>query len=113
MIINESAAYEYKLKRGDKIEIDPTDEATRYNPRVNFNNPELIDFANYNNKKYTFEIVDIVKSYQYPEFYINQRIANHLNVMDYPTIIETSYVNDYEYNAANKMTASRAVQIDP
>lgn len=112
VIINESAAYQYKLEIGSKITIDPNDEATRFNPKL-IGNANTQDFDKYN-IPFTFEVADIIKTYQYPEFYINQRIANHINVMDYKTILDTAYINEYIYDPIKHHDIGiTPIQIDP
>lgn len=113
VVINESAAYLYKLQIGSKITIDPTDEATRFNPK-NENNTNIQNFDKYNNRLFEFEVVDIISTYQYPEFYINQRIANHINAMDYKTILDTAYINEYTYDPNKHHDVGiTPIQIDP
>ena len=96
LIINESAAYKYNLKVGDYIEVNPTNEATIFN---NYKDKVKYDYYDeINNSTYRFKIVDIVTTYQNPEFYINQRIANLINGMTEKEIINTSFYNHYQKN---------------
>lgn len=84
IIINESAKYQYNIDIGDIIEIDPQNEATRYNPNKMFG--EKI-----NDKKTKFKIAGIYRSSQQPEFYINQRVANKLLNMDSKAFLKKCY----------------------
>lgn len=114
IIINESAAYQFNLEIGSKIKIDPSEEATRYNPTNVLNNGNIIDLTDYNNQVYEFEVIDIIKTYQYPEFYINQRIANHINNMDLNPILSQSYYNEYIHDdKLGKDLGVISYQIDP
>lgn len=113
MIINESSAFKYGLKIGDYVSVDPFDEATRKDPSKTIAESKL-NFDEYNNRLYKFKVIDIVKTYQYPEFFVNQRIANHINVMDYETILNTAYKNDYIYDEeVGKDIGVIVTEIDP
>ncbi|MGL4950305.1 MAG: FtsX-like permease family protein [Mycoplasma sp.] len=112
MIINESAAYEFELKVGDKVIIDPTNEATRFNP-IKVNPDATIDYSKYNERHFEFEIVEIAQTFQYPEFYINQRIANHINAMDHQDVMKTCFRNLYEYDEALGCDVVTVHQTDP
>ncbi len=104
IIINESAAYEYNLKVGDYIEIDPTEEATRYNNFRNVdgsNNEKYNKIKAFNETKYKFKIVDIITTYQNPEFYINQRVANYIIGLNDDNILNNSFYNEYSYSTVN------------
>ncbi|MGL4947805.1 MAG: FtsX-like permease family protein [Mycoplasma sp.] len=112
IIINESAAFQYKLEIGDKIIIDPTNEATRRNPKDSIPG-SLVDYSEYNNAKFEFQIIDIAQTYQYPEFYINQRVANYINAMHLDEILETSFENEYVYSEKLNTDYIIPKQIDP
>ncbi|MGL4952053.1 MAG: ABC transporter permease, partial [Mycoplasma sp.] len=117
MIINESAAYQYNLKIGDVIKIDPTNEATRFNAydilTSDADKEKVVDYSEFNNKTYEFQIIEIAETYQYPEFFINQRIANHINVMSHENVLKTSFKNDYIYNESTNNDEIIVSQIDP
>ena len=104
IIINESAAYEYNLKIGDYIEIDPTEEATRYNNFRNAdgsNNEIFNKLKKFNETKYKFKVVDIISTYQNPEFYINQRVANCIIGLNDSNILKSSFYNEYSPSVVN------------
>lgn len=90
IIINESAAFQYKLKIGDTISIEPINEATR-----------IFYDKNKNNQNYKFEIVGINSTKQFPEFYINQKVANKILHLDNENIINTSFYNGKQINPFN------------
>ncbi len=116
IIINESAAYQYGLKIGDTITLDPQEEATRFNPKSLTDNPNVIDLSSYNDKIYKFKIVDIIETYQNPEFYINQRIANYINAMHLKPIMDKSFYNVNHFDPVlgkDDISKREVYQMDP
>lgn len=85
VIINESARTKYGIDIGSKIKIKPENSSTRFNPK---NDPKINQI---NNREFTLNVVDIIKSYQWPEFYINQKNANFILNLNDPRILDTSY----------------------
>ncbi len=109
LIINKSAAYQYNLKIGDIIEIDPMNEATRYNTNNAFG-------ADINSRTYKLQIKGIYRSAQNPEFYINQRVANKFLNLDNPKILSHAYYDPQKKvldEKTNTWSWLPSYQIDP
>jgi len=100
VITNESAAYKYGLKIGSIIEIDPQQEATRYDIANKY--------AYFNSQSYKVEIVGINETYNDPNFFMNQKDANLILGLGNPKILETAFRN---INLGNKLP--QMVAIDP
>lgn len=114
LIINKSAAHQYNLDVGSIISLDPQEEATRFNPKNYSNSSSVVDYSSLNSKNYKFKVVEIIESYQNPEFYINQRVANYINNMHLQPILEQSFYTTYNYDdALGRDVGYVTKQIDP